>query len=309
MKIACPSCKTFYQIDPAVIGGQGRSARCSRCQHVWFVSRLSAVPTSGSAAPSERTDSDDAVKAFSAELGATPERQPPESAGKDPQTIAAPSWSPDDPATTGEADQAPGPVALSDIAIAVDDAPSVVPAPGEGRPELLNPDDTTPGDVESVAARRASAASRRRRRALVWPLLILVMGAATAAVLGLRKDIVRHAPQLASFYSAIGLPVNLRGVGFTDLKIGNEIHDGVPVLVVEGVIVSVTSTPVDLPRLRFSLRNASGAELYAWTAQPSQPVLGPFETLPFRTRLAAPPAEGHDVQVRFLTSHDVTAGR
>ncbi len=92
------------------------------------------------------------------------------------------------------------------------------------------------------------------------------------------------------------------------MKIGNEIHDGVPVLVVEGVIVSTVSTPVDMPRLRFALRNAAGAEVYSWTAQPSQPVLGAFETLPFRSRLASPPAEGHDIQVRFFTRRDAVAG-
>jgi hypothetical protein len=127
-------------------------------------------------------------------------------------------------------------------------------------------------------------------------------------LLEFRRDIVRHVPQLASLYSAIGLPVNLRGLAFTDLKIGNETHDGVPVLIVEGTIVSVVSHPTDVPRLRFALRSATGAEVYSWTAQPPQPVLGAFETLPFRTRLASPPAEGHDVQVRFFTRRDAVAG-
>ena len=123
----------------------------------------------------------------------------------------------------------------------------------------------------------------------------------------MRKDVVKHAPQLASLYSAIGLPVNLRGVVFTDVKIGNEIHDGVPVLVIEGLIVSTTSKPVDVPRLRFALRNAAGAEVYAWTTQPPQPMLEPFETMPFRSRLASPPVEGRDIQVRFFTRRDAVA--
>ena len=171
-------------------------------------------------------------------------------------------------------------------------------------------DDNGPPDIESVAARRARAAARRRRSRvrIPLPLAIVALVALCAALLGWRKDVVRHAPQLASFYSAIGLPVNLRGLTFTDLKIGNEIHDGVPVLVVEGMIVSTVSKPVDVPRLRFALRNATGAEVYAWTAQPSQPVLGAFETMPFRSRLASPPAEGHDIQVRFFTRRDAVAG-
>ena len=169
--------------------------------------------------------------------------------------------------------------------------------------------DNGPPDIESVAARRAAAARKRRSRwRIPLPVAIVVLLALSAGLLGCRKDVVRHAPQLASFYSAIGMPVNLRGLAFTDLKIGNEIHDGVPVLVVEGMIVSMVSMPVDVPRMRFALRNATGAEVYSWTAPPSQPVLGAFETLPFRTRLASPPAEGHDIQVRFFTRRDAVAG-
>ena len=34
---------------------------------------------------------------------------------------------------------------------------------------------------------------------------------------------------------------------------------------------------------------------------------GPVEAVPFRSRLASPPAEGHDVQVRFFTRRDAVA--
>lgn len=203
-------------------------------------------------------------------------------------------------------------VGLADIPIPVEDAPSLEPALQGDAPvtHITSLDDAGPPDIESVAARRARADARRRRNRprIPLPLAIVALVTLCGALLGWRKDIVRHAPQLASFYSAIGLPVNLRGLAFADLKIGNEIHDGVPVLVVEGMIVSTISMPVDVPRLRFALRNATGAEVYAWTAQPSQPVLGAFETMPFRSRLASPPAEGHDIQVRFFTRRDAVAG-
>jgi len=203
-------------------------------------------------------------------------------------------------------------VGLADIPIPIEDAPSLAPALQGDAPitHITSLDDAGPPDIESVAARRARADARRRRNRLRIPLPLAIVALATlcAALLGWRKDIVRHAPQLASFYSAIGLPVNLRGLAFADLKIGNEIHDGVPVLVVEGMIVSTVSKPVEVPRLRFALRNATGAEVYAWTAQPSQPVLGAFENMPFRSRLASPPAEGHDIQVRFFTRRDAVAG-
>jgi hypothetical protein len=205
--------------------------------------------------------------------------------------------------------QAP-PLALSDIPIPIERLPDF-PEHGDSASNsaIGSLDDNGPPDIESVAARRARAAARKRRSRLRIPLpaAMAALFVLCGGLLGMRKDVVKHAPQLASFYSAIGMPVNLRGVVFSDVKIGNEIHDGVPVLVIEGIIVSTTSKAVDVPRLRFALRNASGAEVYAWTTQPPQPTLEPFETMPFRSRLASPPAEGHDIQVRFFTRRDAVA--
>jgi hypothetical protein len=169
--------------------------------------------------------------------------------------------------------------------------------------------ENSPPDIESAASRRPRAAPRKRKHRARLPLAaaIAALLLVSASLIGFRKDVVRHAPQLASFYGALGMPVNLRGMAFADLKIGNEIHDGVPVLVIEGVIVSTTSKTADVPRLRFALRSASGAEVYSWTAPPAQPTLGAFETLPFRSRLASPPADAHDIEVRFFTRHDAIA--
>ena len=257
------------------------------------------------------------MAAFRSELGAEPPASPPVDIAAAPPTApdeTPPEPSLDDVGLPEDAAAAPAdapPMALSDIPIPVDDAPPLVPSADGDAPAPAAEIDNGPPDIESVAARRARAAARKRQnrwRKVPLPVAIVALIAISGGLLNWRKDVVRYVPQLASFYSAIGMPVNLRGLAFTDLKIGNEIHDGVPVLVVEGLIVSMVSTPVDIPRIRFALRNATGAEVYSWTAQPSQPTLGAFETLPFRSRLASPPAEGHDVQVRFFTRRDAVAG-
>jgi hypothetical protein len=270
----------------------------------------------------EQDVADESEVASGAALGEDP--LPPEPA----QAPAAPDQSPAEPspddfigsnalneAADTAADMPAGTtdLALADIPIPVEDAPPLVPALRHD-PESVSPitslEDNGPPDIESVAARRARAKARARRNRFRVPVPLAIVALVTlcVALLGWRRDIVRHAPQLASFYSALGLPVNLRGLNFADLKIGNEIHDGVPVLVVEGMIVSMVSKPIDVPRLRFAGRSATGAEVYAWTAQPSQAVLGAFETMPFRSRLASPPSEGHDIQVRFFTRRDAVAG-
>ena len=46
---------------------------------------------------------------------------------------------------------------------------------------------------------------------------------------------MRLLPQTATFYTMVGLEVNLRGLAFKDIKITNETVDGKPVLVIEGI--------------------------------------------------------------------------
>ena len=44
-------------------------------------------------------------------------------------------------------------------------------------------------------------------------------------------------------------------------------------------------------------------------AFPTRPFLSDGETLPFRTRVASPPANVRDVQVRFFNRRDLETGR
>jgi hypothetical protein len=104
------------------------------------------------------------------------------------------------------------------------------------------------------------------------------------------------------------MPVNLRGLVFESVTSSTEMSDGLPVLIIEGTIANVTTRTLEVPRLRFALRNAAGHEVYAWTAQPPKPTVGSGNGIAFRTRLASPPPDGRDVIVRFFNRRDVTAG-
>jgi hypothetical protein len=139
-------------------------------------------------------------------------------------------------------------------------------------------------------------------------VVIALLLAVNASVLGWRSDVVRAMPQTASLFAAIGLPVNLRGLAFVDVKTTKEMHDGVPVLLVQGTIANVSRQPHDVGRLRFAMRNSAGREIYTWTTLPARSALAPGESLPFQTRLASPPSEGREVVVRFFNRHDAIAG-
>jgi predicted Zn finger-like uncharacterized protein len=325
MLIACPNCGTSYKLDVAALGTRGRPVRCACCRTVWFAVPPAAEPEAVMARAAEEAT----FRAeFGAEAAAAPPSEPANGIAAPQEPPATPEPAP--PAPEPEPSPAPAanaiapaeiavdpvpepaplpaevvPMALSDIPIPVDDAPPITPHPGAAHAVI----DNGAADIETVALRRARARTARARakRNMQLPALIGALAFACVALIGLRKDMVRHVPQLASFYASIGMPVNLRGLSFADLKLGRENHDGVPVLAVEGIIVNDVPRPVEVPRLRFALHNAAGVEVYAWTAVPSQSMLEPGERLPFRSRLASPPDDSAEVQVRFFTHRDAVA--
>ena len=83
---------------------------------------------------------------------------------------------------------------------------------------------------------------------------------------------------------------------------------GKPVLVIEGVIVGESKKTVDLPRLRFSVRDAQGTGIYAWNTVLEQTRLKPGDRAFFKSRLASPPAEGQSIDVRFFNKRDIAVG-
>ena len=186
-------------------------------------------------------------------------------------------------------------------------APSIVPSADFDPPRI-----DAARNIERVAAPRAGkkAASRHGTRLSqhALPASICALVFILFCLIAARQQVVRLLPQTASLYARIGLPVNLRGLAFENIKTTREIQDGVPMLVVEGEIVGTTGRHTEVPRLRFAVTDSTGKEIYAWTARPVRTLLPPGEALPFRSRLASPPAEASGVSVRFFNRHDAKAG-
>jgi predicted Zn finger-like uncharacterized protein len=315
MLIVCPNCATSYEVNAASLGPTGRSVRCIRCAHVWFAANTAAL---AAIAKAHRADLA-AMSAASAD-GNTQPADASEAAGPgvsvsetvDEGFTAAPpsppAAPPDRPAATSAESSAPhgDGAAAAEPVLSISDAPPLAPVdPAAG----ALPDDPIVGeDIETVAARRAALeASRRRFRWPLsrWPTAVLVLLTLNAALIGFRVQVVQRLPQTATLYAAIGLPVNLRGLLFSNVTTEKEANEGVQVLVVEGTIANTTAQLAEVPRLRFAVRDEHGHEIYTWTARPPRNELAPGATLAFRSRLASPPPEAHDVLVRFFNRRDL----
>jgi predicted Zn finger-like uncharacterized protein len=311
MLIVCPSCATSYQIDPASVGPAGRMVRCARCRATWFAS-----------APTPDSPVEAFVDGIIAEAEAERASAPPvaprmpvsvasDDFGAEPGHGAEPAIAPDIPAFASVSAAAQAVVEAAEAPPVVAESPTLVP-PIEHMPlpEPVAPPEPDPADSESFIARRRRLQTKRQksRRASRWTAIILVLFAFNVAVVGARNEVVRYLPQTASLFAFIGLPVNLRHLDFEDVHITRETENGATILLVDGKIVSKASKPLEVPRLRFAARNASGQEVYTWTARPERSILPAGESMEFHTSLAKPPADATDVMVRFFTASDAMAG-
>ena len=331
MLIVCPSCATSYDIGSASLPPQGRQVRCVRCRTVWHAkpSRADKVLAAAAAIAPDDDVAGDARERLDEEAASRPGSGPdtPRAAARfdqsgdesyeDAQAANSPS-APDDGERTATAAAEEGPFAWPNESDEVDAPPTVPVDFGEAVPSIdIDADRSTERraepaeDIEAVAARRLRRAAPPRTSR--WPLSalqtgILMLILVDAILIGWRSDIVRALPQTASFFATIGLPVNLRGLAFDGVVTSTEQHEGVPILVVEGNIVNNVHKIVDVPRLKFIVRNAARQEIYSWTAVPSRTMLPPGEAISFRTRLASPPPDAHDIILRFVTRRDLVAG-
>jgi hypothetical protein len=101
--------------------------------------------------------------------------------------------------------------------------------------------------------------------------------------------------------------VNLRGLTFRDVTSSETVENGTPVLHIAGRIDNISGRVQQVPRLRLAVRGSHGREIYVWTAVPAKSHLAAGEGLKFTAELAAPPAEGREIVVRFLNADDLTA--
>jgi predicted Zn finger-like uncharacterized protein len=286
MHIVCPHCTTSYAVNPATFGVAGRNVRCSRCKEVWLARPEDA--TKLATAPAEMAEAGvrgGAGHDSAAEWGALSGQEE----GEGTPMVDSPSISSDWPVEDeAEANWA------TDASDELDDAEFEPSRKRSRLSRLFRGRETFGGSGNPFVSLSTACAA---------------MGALVLALVIWRADVVRLLPQTAAFYRMVSLEVNVRSLTIKEVKISSEMVEGKPVLVIEGFITGRGAKPIDLPRLRFSVRDAQGAEIYAWNAVLERPVLNPGERAWFKSRLASPPPEGHDIDIRFFTKRDLVGGK
>ncbi len=268
MILTCPECATSYTIPDGAIGAEGRSVKCRKCAHVWFA--------------------------------------------KEPE-----------PAKTDEADQAPsepGQIANNLESNDDGDEPAAeskeIDIESSPNPDSIRPEEAENSQKEIVVGyetaaqevNRGNLPKKTRGRQPVPAHLVRVAGVAAilvfiaGAAFLFRESVVRAMPASAKLFAAIGYPVNLRGLEFQNITFERGFEDGLPVLAIFGEVVNITEKRIDLPKIRFALRDSSEQEIYYWSGAIGQETLAPGQTVTFTTRLASPPMTAQNIMVRFTGS-------
>ncbi|MEO1199497.1 MAG: MJ0042-type zinc finger domain-containing protein [Pseudomonadota bacterium] len=288
MILTCPACDTRYTLKIQSLPLDGRQVKCAKCGHAWHAMPETSPPPVESNIEIADISGDTEAGTASSFDTVTSDTQEAEtfdeefSAGA--EIVEDESW---------------------DHSVFDDDGD--VPESSE-----------TP-DIESAAYGRAWRASRRvggltsssRNHGVIDRLKPAAIGSLVAlAISGVlyREDVVRAVPSANGLYDLAGFGVNLRGLDFVGVIPRKEIEGGVPILRVHGEVMNVADLPTVVPALRFALIGDGGQELYSWSVEPEAVSLEPGDSLPFSTRLAAPPEAASDLVVTFVDETDRLAG-
>jgi predicted Zn finger-like uncharacterized protein len=160
----------------------------------------------------------------------------------------------------------------------------------------------TADELPRVFRDRAQEERRMRQAAMAgvaWAAAAVVVIALMAIVVVFRDGVVRAWPPTASFYAAIGLPVNPTGLTIEQVRFEPALHEGHAALDVSGVIRNVVDRPVVVPPLRITLFNTQGKRVAGQIATVDNARIPPGETRHFMTSVLDPPYSAASLLVDF----------
>jgi predicted Zn finger-like uncharacterized protein len=315
--IRCPQCDTGHELDDALLSGGKRRVRCASCRTIWSAE----MPAAPKAAEDDWGD----VLATDSPA-APPPADEPQSQGDIDSLFDAPLKGAE-PQSQGDIDSlfdAPAPPAAPKSQGDVDALFAEESKPATAVEPIIVPLAIAAKADDSLEAAAERRSERRRRAAAPTPpptppqpppakagsIAVMFLAASIGTfgtLLIFRHDVARLAPWTEPVFEKIGLPTKDFGLMFEDVRSRIAREDGRETLEVVGTIVNKTSKRQMLPMLRLAIKGEAGQELYVWTATADQADIAGLDRVKFRRRLASPPGESHQVEVRFVPAQDVVA--
>ncbi len=171
--------------------------------------------------------------------------------------------------------------------------------------------DQEAGKIDPAVIRRRQRAFFRRQNAMIAGLpfaklrrmarvagVLALAGLITGAYIG-RGPLVRHYPDLAGVYEAMGLEVNVVGLDISKATTLRTLREGKEVLVVAAQITGLNKKPTPVPPVIVTLLDDGGQAVFEWRAVPKIGDLMVGERADFETQLVMPPVDASRVRLSF----------
>lgn len=156
--------------------------------------------------------------------------------------------------------------------------------------------------TKPAAAIRARAATRAKRNRLAvegagWAGVAACLVLLAGAVVTFRVDVVTLWPRTAGAYAAVGFDINPYGLAVEELTAELVNENGVPALVVEGLVRNIAGRDRPTLPLEAQILDSEGQVLTHWPVALIAAELPADGEERFRTRFDAPPESGARVEV------------
>ena len=331
--IICPVCETRYETQ-AVFPPEGRKVRCSKCAHVWQAMpvrapvepavQMAPFPQPAAPPPPPPPQPAPAVNvAMRGFAGIAPVPQPPGPGFTQAETEAdlAAQVAQINAEAMAEASAAAPPVEkrggiFARLSGGRAAAPSAPPADASMDEEAMA--DASIGDatmaelgmgdadigIDPALAAQAFPEERPAKKkpsvvAIGWLVLALIVASVIGTLVLAPSTVMSVLPGAARLYALFGVPVGSHGLAFEGVRYGWTSDGGQTVLEVQGDVVNLTSSTVDVPTVIIALRDEKGEEISEWTTEIGEEELGAGEHAPFLRQIPAPPSNVRSVKVRF----------
>ena len=332
--IICPVCETRYETQ-AVFPPEGRKVRCSKCAHVWQAQpvilppepavRMAPPPQPAAApqAPPPPQPSPAVNVAMRGFAGIAPVPPPPTGPGftqaeteanlaaqvaqiNAEAMAAAPVAAPPVEKRGGIFARLSGSRAAAPSAppadASMDEGAMADASMGDAAMAEFGMGDTEMGIDPALAAQAFPEEAPRKKPNIVtigWLVLALIVASVIGTLVLAPSAVMSVLPGAARLYALFGAPVGSQGLAFEGVRYGWTGEGGQTVLEVQGDVVNLTSSPVDVPTVVIALRDEKGEEISEWTTEIGEEELGAGEHAPFLRQIPAPPSNVRSVKVRF----------
>jgi hypothetical protein len=128
---------------------------------------------------------------------------------------------------------------------------------------------------------------------------VALIAVAIWGVMRYRQAIAEFWPQTASFYGALGMPVNARGLMFDSISYSRETAAGQPVLVVKGTIENIGARSRQAPPIIVVLTDKNRHPVDRWVFSAGARPLSPGEKANFTTHRTNPPESARHLEMTF----------